>query len=105
MEFGGRVVLKFKKDVVKNVNIDSYLDLFSNYLNNPQNIDVIFTNLLTFKIIKYFTANIISQMLYDDDITIRYDWNKDGKIDHPNDFEGPRIQLLSTFAIGFGYKF
>ena len=105
MEFGGRFVLKFKKDIVKNVNLDSYLDLFSNYMNNPQNIDVIFNNLLTFKINKYFTANIITQMLYDDDITIRYDWNKDGKIDHPNDFEGPRVQILSTFAIGFGYKF
>jgi hypothetical protein len=104
-EFGGRVIVKFKKDIFKNVNLDSYLDLFSNYANNPENIDVVFNNLLTFKINKYFTANIISQMLYDDEIIIKRDWDKDGKYDKPEDINGPRIQLLTTFAIGFGYKF
>lgn len=104
-EFGGRVILKFKKDIFKNVNLDSYLDLFSSYSNNPQNIDVIFNNLLTIKINKYFSANIISQMLYDDDIIVKYDWNKDGKYDNKNDIFGPRLQLISTFSIGFGYKF
>lgn len=105
MEFGGRFILKFKKDIGKNVNIDSYLDLFSNYSNNPGNIDVVFNNLITFKINKYFTANIISQLLYDDDIIIKRDWNQDGKYDHKNDIFGPRVQVISTFAIGFGYKF
>jgi len=104
-EFGGRVILKFKKDIFKNVNLDSYLDLFSNYGNNPQNIDVIFNNLLTLKINKYFTANIISQLLYDDDTITKYDWNKDGKYDNANDIFGPRIQIISTLAVGFGYKF
>lgn len=110
-EFGGRLVLKFKKDIFKNVNLDSYLDLFSNYTNNPGNIDVVFNNLLTFKINKYITANIISQMIYDDDIIIKRDWDKDGKYDtkgsglKDKDINGPRLQALSTFAIGFGYKF
>jgi hypothetical protein len=105
-EFGGRVVLKFKKDIGKNINIDSYLDLFSNYSNNPENIDVVFNNLITFKINKYFTANIISQMLYDDEIIIKYDWDKDGKYDTKDkDINGPRLQALTTFAIGFGMKF
>lgn len=104
-EFGGRLILKFKKDITKNINIDSYLDLFSNYANNPGNIDVVFNNLITFKINKYFTANIISQMLYDDDIIVMRDWDKDGKYDKPEDINGPRLQVLSTFAIGFGMKF
>lgn len=104
-EMGGRIVLKFKKDILKNVNWDSYLDLFSNYMKNPQNIDVVFNNLLTFKINKYFTANIISQMIYDNDIIIQRDWDKDGAYNHANDINGPRLQMLSTIAIGFGYKF
>lgn len=104
-EFGGRLVLKFKKEFTKQISLDSYLDLFSNYNKNPQNIDVIFNNLLTIKINKFFTANVISQMLYDDDVIIKRDWNKDGKYDNPNDINGPRLQVLSTFAIGFGYKF
>lgn len=104
-EFGGRIILKFKKDIFKNVNLDSYLDLFSNYGNNPGNIDVVFNNLLTLKINKYFTANVISQMVYDDDIVIKRDWNKDGLYDNKNDINGPRLQMISTLAIGFGYKF
>lgn len=104
-EFGGRVIIKFKKDIFKNVNLDSYLDLFSNYTHNPQNIDVVFNNLLTLKINKYFSANVICQMLYDDDIMILYDHDGDGVSGGSNDFYGPRLQVLTTFAIGFGYKF
>jgi 2-hydroxy-3-keto-5-methylthiopentenyl-1-phosphate phosphatase len=104
-ELGGRFVLKFKKDIMSNINLDSYLDLFSNYLKNPQNIDVVFNNLITFKINKFFTATLISQLIYDDDIVIKHDWNKDGDFNHPNDINGPRIQLHTTFGLGFGYKF
>ena len=104
-EFGGRVILKFKKDIFKNVNLDSYLDLFSNYANKPGNIDVVFNNLLTLKINKYFSANVISQLLYDDESITKRDWDKDGKFDNKNDINGPRVQMLTTLAIGFGYKF
>lgn len=104
-EFGGRLTLKFKKDLNKAVNWDSYLDIFSNYLHNPQNMDVIFNNLLTVKLNKIFTFTFIHQVVYDDDIVIRRDWNKDGKFDHPHDINGPRIQMLSTYGIGLGVKF
>lgn len=104
-EFGGRVIVKFKKEIMKNISLDSYLDLFSNYQNNPQNIDVVFNNALTMKINKFFTASIISQMIYDDDIKIQRDWDKDGAFDKPQDINGPRLQALTTIAIGFGVKF
>ncbi len=101
-EFGGRLVLKFKKDIVKNVNLDSYLDLFSNYLVKPQNIDVVFNNLVTIKITKYFTTNIIVNMIYDDDITVKR-YSDLYKTD--DNINGPRLQVISTVAVGFGYKF
>lgn len=105
-EFGGRVILKFKKDLTKTMNLDSYLDLFSNYMHNPGNIDVVFNNLLTIKLNKYFTANVISQLVYDDDIIRVRDFDKNGIIDaSKGEFSGPRLQSLTTFAIGFGYKF
>lgn len=100
-EFGGRVVLKFKKDIYTNVNLDSYLDLFSNYMHHPGNIDVVFNNLLTFKISKFFTANVLSQLIYDDDIVIQRDYNKDGVFET----NGPRLQALTTISFGLGYKF
>lgn len=104
-EAGGRVIVKFKKDIFKNVNLDSYLDLFSNYANNPGNIDVVFNNLLTMKINKYLSANVICQMIYDDDIIVKRDWDKDGLFDNKNDINGPRLQVLTTIGVGLGYKF
>lgn len=104
-EFGGRIMIKFKKDIFKNVTLDSYLDLFSNYEKNPQNIDVVFNNLLTIKIYKYFSASIVCQMIYDDDITIKRDLNNDGRFDRDGEINGPRLQVISTVGFGFGYKF
>lgn len=104
-EFGGRVIVKFKKDIGKNINLDSYLDLFSNYMHNPGNIDVVFNNTLRFKINKYFNASVISQIIYDDDITTKRDWDRDGLYQTPGDINGPRLQALTTLAVGFGFTF
>lgn len=104
-EVGGRFILKFKKDILPNVNYDTYLDLFSNYLNNPQNIDVIWNNNVTFKINKFITATLSTKMIYDDDVITKRDWNRDGLYDNANDINGPRVQWLTNFGIGFGYKF
>lgn len=104
-EFGGRVIVKFKNDIGKNVNLDSYLDLFSNYMYNPGNIDVVFNNTLNLKINKYFNASVTSQILYDDDIITKRDWNKDGKYETAGDRNGPRLQALTTLAVGFGVTF
>lgn len=104
-EAGARVIVKFKKDIVKNVNLDSYLDLFSNYFEDFGNVDIIFNNLLTAKVGKFFTINIISQILYDNDIHRKRDLNNDGKYDMEGEINGPRVQALTTVAFGFGYKF
>ena len=104
-EVGGRIIVKFKKDIMKNVNLDSYLDLFTNYLVKPGNFDVVFNNLLTMKINKYFTVNVISQILYDDDIIRKRDLNSDNLYTGEGEIYGPRVQALTTLAIGFGYKF
>lgn len=104
-EFGGRIVVKFKKEIVKNITLDSYLDLFSNYVNNPQNIDVVFNNLLNIKLNKFFSFTILSQMLYDNDIVTLKDNNNNGLFDDPGDINGPRLQMMNTFAFGLTYKF
>lgn len=104
-EFGGKLVVKFKKEIVKNVNFDSYLDLFSNYMNHPENIDVVFNNMLSIKLNKFFTFTVLSQMIYDHDIITIKDANNNGKFDDPGDVYGPRLQMMNTFAFGISYKF
>jgi hypothetical protein len=105
-EFGGRLTIRFKKDLTKIVNLDTYADFFDAYNNNKtQCVDVVWNTLITVKIAKFFTASLSTKFLYDNDVIIKYDWNQDGKYDNKNDIFGPRAQVLSVYGIGFGYKF
>jgi len=100
-EFGGFVKAQYKVDLMKNISYTTKLELFSNYLKNPQNIDVNWENLINMKINSFFSANLHLTMLYDDDIKIKYDSDNDG-ID---DREGAKLQLKQLFGIGITYKF
>ena len=77
------------------------MDIFSNYLNNPQNIDINWETLTNIKINKYFTALISTTLIYDDDIDIYIDNNNDGIIDEI----GPRIQFKEIFGLGLAFTF
>lgn len=102
-EFGGylRVVYKntFFKD--ESVSLLTKLDIFSNYLHNPQNMDVSWETVFAFKVNKYISATLTTHLLYDDDIDIAVDSNGDGIIEAT----GPRTQFKQVLAIGFSYKF
>ena len=100
-EIGGYLKAGLKFDVMKNVTYTGTLGLFSNYLHNPQNIDVVWDNLLAMKINKYLSATITVNVIYDDDIDIAVDDNNDGIIDAI----GPRTQIKEVLGIGFNYKF
>ncbi len=100
-EFGGYIKTQYKVELVKNITLISKLDLFSNYLHNPKNIDVNWENLITMKINNFFSANIQYTMLYDDDVKIAYDSNDDGI----NDRLGPRLQMKQLLGFGITYKF
>ena len=94
-EFGGKMVAKFNIDIASNVNFTSKLELFSDYIKNPQNIDVDWQNLITMKVNSWLNANITTHLIYDDDIMIK---DKDGKT-------GPRTQFKEVLSVGLAYKF
>lgn len=93
--------MQFAKDIFTNVNFKTKLELFSNYLNNPQNIDVNWECLLSMKVNKYISATVSTQLVYDDDIKIAVDSNNDGLADK----NGPRVQFKEVLGIGLSYKF
>jgi len=62
----------------KRMNWASALDLYSNYLENPQNVDVFWTNDLGFTIIKNLSLNVVTQLFYDDDVNVQVDLDGDG---------------------------
>jgi hypothetical protein len=94
-QVGGSVNAVFKKDIMKNVNFMSKLDLFSDYRHNPQNIIVGWENNILMKVNKYISLTLTSMLIYDDNINYT---DKEG-ITH-----GPRTQFRETFAIGFAYS-
>ena len=100
-EVGGYVRVLFQKDIMKNVNFKTKLDLFSNYSEEPQNVDVNWETLVAMKVNKYISATVTTHLIYDHDIMIGEDTNGDGNAD----VFGPRTQFKEVLGIGFLYKF
>lgn len=90
-EMGGTLKSELKMPLMTNVDMVTALGLFSNYLHNPQNIDVNWDFRINMKINKYLSANLITNMIYDDDIAIN------GK--------NSLVQFKQLFGAGFSYKF
>ena len=67
-EFGAFVTASLRKDILKNVTYISKLDLYSNYLKSPANIDVFWTNKFLLKVNKFIQVSYSIDMLYDDDV-------------------------------------
>ena len=95
-EIGAFLKTQFKTTVVKNVSLETKLDLFSNYLDTPQNIDIHWDVLVNMKINDYLSANLITNLIYDDDVDIAIDNNDNG---------GPRVQFKELFGVGLSLKF
>lgn len=96
-ELGAYIKLEMNKKITKNFSIISKLGLFSNYLHNPQNIDVNFDLLASLSITKHITATFQTQLIYDDDILIL--------IDEKTGIKGKRLQIKEVFGLGIAYKF
>jgi hypothetical protein len=93
-EFGAYARIMFVKDIVKNVNLSTKLELFSNYLENPQNVDVNWDTMINFTINSWLAANFGLQMVYDDNTPVK---DSDGKV-------GPRTQIKQLIGIGLTYS-
>jgi hypothetical protein len=99
-EMGGYIRLSYEQEIMKNIKISSKLSLFSNYLENPENIDVTWENLIQFKVNKYISATLTTHLIYDDDIDIAVFDSEGLEIG-----KGPRVQFKEVLGIGFAYKF
>ncbi|MBL0342601.1 MAG: DUF3078 domain-containing protein [Bacteroidetes bacterium] len=100
-EFGALLKAVYKKDVLENVTLMTKLELFSNYIDNPQNVDVNWEVLISMKVNKYITATLSTQLIYDDNTILTIDNNSDGIIDE----SGPRTQFKEVLGVGLAYKF
>ena len=100
-EYGGYLRTLLKADVMTNIKLVTKLDLFSNYSENPERIDVNWELLIALKVNEYISATISTNLIYDHDVDIAVDENGDGVFDA----FGPRTQFKEVLGIGLTYKF
>lgn len=76
----------YKLDLMTNVSMENTLNLYSNYLEDPQNVDMDYTMAMVMRINRYLTTNLVFQAIYDD-----------------NAFRG--FQTRQIFGLGVNYGF
>lgn len=100
-EFGGYLRASYKINITDDIVFQTKLDLFSNYLDKPQNLDVNWETLTMIKISKYFSVSFATHLIYDESVMIEVDTNNDGEID----YYGPRTQFKQLLNIGLSFRF
>ena len=93
-EFGAQVKADIAVKVNDNFSYTSQLVLFSNYLDHPENIRVNWDNRFDWKIAKYFSLTLTTNMIYDDKVMIFSE--KDG-------LTKQRVQFKESLLFGFTY--
>ena len=66
IEFGASIGAYGKFTLLENVVLENVLNLYSNYLENMQNVDIDYTANLVMSVNKWITANVTFQAIYDD---------------------------------------
>ncbi|MFI3306462.1 MAG: DUF3078 domain-containing protein [Rikenellaceae bacterium] len=94
-EAGANLQLVVNKDIMKNVNLYTRLNLFSNYLEDAENVDVDWEVQLSMKINKWLSASVSTNLAYDDNIDIV---RKDGSV-------GPALQFKENIGVGLQVAF
>ena len=93
-ELGAQVKTDINFTVNDNLKYTTQLVLFSNYLQNPQNLRVNWDNKVFWKLAKFFTLTFSTNLIYDDTVLITNE-------EHPTGFR--TIQFKEFFEIGFSY--
>ena len=91
-EFGAYLKSALNAEIMKNVGLITELGLFTNYLKNPEKVDVDWKIGINMKVNKYISAQLSTQMLYDFDTKDPVD-NK------------AKVQFKELFGVGFSFKF
>jgi Protein of unknown function (DUF3078) len=92
-ELGAFISANYTAKLGNNFVYKTKLDLFSNYKQKPQNVDIYWTNSLTAKLTKYINFSFNLDMIYDDDTK------------NVNPVKGPAPQWLQLMGVGFAYNF
>ena len=85
-ELGASIGAYYKFTLMENITMENILNLYSDYLGDPQNVDLDYTINIVMGINKYFSTNLAFQAIYDD-----------------NAFQG--LQTRQMIGLGINYRF
>lgn len=85
-ELGFNAAMYYKLDVIANVTFENILGLYSNYLEDPQNVDINYQLNILLRINRYLTTNLSFQTIYDD-----------------NAYQGWQIRQVFGVAANYGF--
>ncbi|HKL08207.1 MAG TPA: DUF3078 domain-containing protein [Bacteroidales bacterium] len=98
-EIGAYVKAIWKYNITKDIFMENKINFFTNYTNNPQNIDVDWELNIKMKLTRYINMSLNTQIIYDDDVDIPV-------------FEGGEqvgvtkgVQFREVIGVGFSYNF
>lgn len=94
-EFGANLKLEGRYEFLKNMTLYSRLDLYSDYLRKPQNVDVNWEVQINMVINKWFSTTLTTNMVYDDDVKITL---SDGR-------KVKRVQFKELLGVGVQFNF
>ena len=84
-EFGASINAFYKLKLAENITMDNVLLLYSNYLDNPGNVDINYSTNINMKVNEWLSANLIFQAIYDDNAVGAF-------------------QIREVFGLGLNYK-
>lgn len=108
IELGGYLRWNLKWPLMENVTWTHQVDLFSNYLDSPGNIDINWTGLLELEVNESLRTTISTHLIYDDDVVLekepaRTETNDQGGVVAIPARLGPGTQFKEVLSVGFSY--
>ena len=95
-QLGAYSVANYKKALAQNINLVTKLTLFTPYDKNFGNIDVNWDMMIAFKINKFLTTTLTTNLIYDDDIKTK---------DNEGNIRGAKVQFREVLGFGLAYSF
>ena len=85
-ELGAAINGYYKFNLMENVSVENTLNFYSNYLEDPQNVDIDYQLNIVMKINKYLSTNFAFQTIYDD-----------------NAFRGLQTKQIIGLGVNYGF--
>lgn len=95
LEFGAQLKATVNYSPLDNLKFNSTLNLFSDYLDNPENIQIKWDFQADFRINRFLTSSLRTNLIYDDKVLIA----------DKNGHSAPRVQFKEVLSLSFSYTF